>query len=72
MELLEHLPSYSLSIHRLLNLPERTEQERKILLDLIERERISRLIREQQHSEDSSLATAGRLSSDMRGTQVAQ
>jgi hypothetical protein len=55
MELLEPLPSYSVSVHRLLN-RKRTEHEQSILLDLIERKRISKLIREQQ---DSRLELAG-------------
>jgi hypothetical protein len=72
MELPEHLPSYSLSIHRLLNLPKRTEQERKILLDLVERERMCKWIREQQSSEGGSLNNHRRPSSEMKKIQVAQ
>jgi hypothetical protein len=53
MELLEQLPSYTVSIHRLLSQPKRTEQEHNILLDLIERDRISKLFRAQEHSESS-------------------
>jgi hypothetical protein len=52
MDLLEYLPSYTISIHRLLSQPKRTEQEQNILLDLIERDRMGKLLREQKGSED--------------------